>query len=560
MIAEASSQADDRRRALSRWAGLVLLFAAGTGISALIVLKGMQPNDEGLMLSAVARIADGEVPYRDFWWFYPPGQPYLLAGIWEVFGPSLVGWRVVRVLTNGGVALLVYLLARREAPRGVALAAWAVAAVSLAAPTGPHPYPLTLLFALGALMAFDRSPVLAGVLTGVASVFRLELAAYLGAGIVLGYLLRGAQRRVAAIGRYAGAAVGVGAALFAPVVLEAGLSTSWDLLIRYPIEDFSDYQSLPFPLVYGGATDFSSVDAARTTIGAILSFEVPLLLMLDLAAVLAVLALGPRSDYWRRAPVAVFAIGTAHYLVTRPDAFHVAPLAVTLAVPSAWVIGHAIAALRRTAGQSTGGSLPDRVRRLPPRARLALIPLPVIALVPVWLLADGLQRVERQVAFDMVRVRLDVADGVRELPVYSCSLPGSTTRDLCTLRDLEATVHYVRGRVPPGSPIYVGTRRADLVTSGAPLIYVLAGRPNATRYDIAAPGVVTSSPVQREIVGDLERRGRPLVVRWTAPITAAPEDNAAGRPSGVRILDSYLARNYRPAERFGSYLILEGRS
>ena len=33
------------------------------------------------MLQAAARIADGEVPYRDFWWFYPPGQPYLLAGL-----------------------------------------------------------------------------------------------------------------------------------------------------------------------------------------------------------------------------------------------------------------------------------------------------------------------------------------------------------------------------------------------------------------------------------------------------------------------------------------------
>ena len=51
--------------------------------------------------------------------------------------------------------------------------------------------------------------------------------------------------------------------------------------------------------------------------------------MLDLAAVFLVLLLGSRSDYWRRVPVAVFAIGCAHYLVTRPDAFHVAPLAVT---------------------------------------------------------------------------------------------------------------------------------------------------------------------------------------------------------------------------------------
>jgi hypothetical protein len=52
----------------------------------------------------------------------------------------------------------------------------------------------------------------------------------------------------------------------------------------------------------------------------------------------------------------------------------------------------------------------------------------------------------------------------------------------------------------------------------------------------------------------------PLVIRWTASITAAPEPNRAGRSSGVRILDEFLARRYRRAARFGSYLILEGRS
>jgi len=109
------------------------------------------------------------------------------------------------------------------------------------------------------------------------------------------------------------------------------------------------------------------------------------------------------------------------------------------------------------------------------------------------------------------------------------------------------------------NPIYVTTRRSDLVTSGIPLLYVLAQRENPTRYDIPAPGVVTSAPVQREIIRDLERTRTPTIVRWTDPITAAPEPNAAGRSSGVRLLDDYLARAYRPAGRVGSFLLLERR-
>jgi hypothetical protein len=65
--------------------------------------------------------------------------------------------------------------------------------------------------------------------------------------------------------------------------------------------------------------------------------------------------------------------------------------------------------------------------------------------------------------------------------------------------------------------------------------------------------------VQREIVGDLQRAGRPLVVRWVDPLTAAPEPNRAGKSSGVRILDDYLRREYRRTERFGDFVVLERR-
>src|SRR6202008_3588841 len=84
----------------------VTLFLAAAVISGITALDGIQPNDEGLMLQAAARIADGQVPYSDFWWFYPPGQPLLLAGLWELFGPSLVPWRVLRVLCDATVAVL----------------------------------------------------------------------------------------------------------------------------------------------------------------------------------------------------------------------------------------------------------------------------------------------------------------------------------------------------------------------------------------------------------------------------------------------------------------------
>jgi hypothetical protein len=73
------------------------------------------------------------------------------------------------------------------------------------------------------------------------------------------------------------------------------------------------------------------------------------------------------------------------------------------------------------------------------------------------------------------------------------------------------------------------------------------------------PGVVTTAPVQREIVRDLERSRPRVVIRWLSPLADQAEDNGAGRSSGVHVLDRYLARAYVPERRFGDYLVLRLR-
>jgi hypothetical protein len=509
-----------------------LLFAGAALLSGVTLLNGVQPNDEGLMLAAAARIAEGQVPYSDFWWFYPPGQPYLLAGLWELFGPSLLPWRILRVLCDAGVAVLAWALAvRGGASARLALASWLAAALAMAYPSGPHPFPVVLVLALAALLLFEERPLTAGALAGIAAAWRIEFAAYLGLGIVLAYAVRGAADRdgfdAAAFAREAGgfAAVALAAALllFVPVVAAAGFSDSWDLLVRYPVEEFGDYQSLPFPLDYDGPLNTGSLggflsDSAEN----LLLFYLPLALVAGLAGALVALAVGFRREQWPRVASAVFALGTAHYLVTRPDVFHTAPLAVMLAVLAAW----AIAATRRSA------------RRIAGLAGAALA-----ALGLAYAIVEGLDRRWLELRTDYAELRLPPADGVRVRE--SSRTP------------LERAVRYVRDRVPAGRPIYVATRRSDLVTSGHPLFYVLAERPNPTRYDIQAPGVVTTAPVQREIVRDLSRTRTPIVVRWTAPLTAAREPNEGGEPTGITILDDHLRRAYRPAARFGAFSILE---
>jgi len=61
--------------------------------------------DEGLMVSGAARVLDGAIPYRDFWTIYAPGQFYALAGVFKLFGVSLLASRIYEVLLRASVAL-----------------------------------------------------------------------------------------------------------------------------------------------------------------------------------------------------------------------------------------------------------------------------------------------------------------------------------------------------------------------------------------------------------------------------------------------------------------------
>jgi hypothetical protein len=120
--------------------------------------------------------------------------------------------------------------------------------------------------------------------------------------------------------------------------------------------------------------------------------------------------------------------------------------------------------------------------------------------------------------------------------------------------DLRALATAVDRLVPVGRPVFVANPRHDLVRVGDPLLYVLLDRPNPTRYDVMQPGVVTTAPVQREIVRELA--GTDAVIRWLNPTASRPEPNGAGRSSGVHVLDRFLAAHFTRKARFGDYELL----
>ena len=101
--------------------------------------------------------------------------------------------------------------------------------------------------------------------------------------------------------RFIATALGTALVLYAPVVLSAGVGKSWDLLIKYPLTDFSDYQSLPFPFRYHGILNTSSIGGFFSDSSEeILHFYLPLVLVIGLLACLSPRSGGSRCGSRRR--------------------------------------------------------------------------------------------------------------------------------------------------------------------------------------------------------------------------------------------------------------------
>jgi hypothetical protein len=501
-----------------------VLAALAALICGFSLLRGIDPFDEGLILQAAERIVDGQMPYRDYLYPYGPGQPFLLASFQEIVGPSLLTWRIIRLAIDIGVSLVVFTVVRRGAPLPFALLAWLIAATAMAQPLSANPFPLALLFALLAVAAATsnaagwRGALLAGLLAGAAAAWRLDFGAYAAAACIAAIVLRPGERARRGLA-FAGGLAAVVLVVYAPFFAAAGPGDTWDALVAKSLREHA-WWTLPFPFSYDGG--FGSPSELKD----VLDFYVPLILVAGTAvaaAITVVRALRERTAPWRWIAWVVLAIGFVQYLLSRTDPFHETPLivalAIVLAMCAAWALGN-------LAGRS--------------RLAVAGVALAVLALLATAGTANRLSALFSPP--DLEPVDLAIADGVDAEPIEAQSLPEA--------------VRLVQKLVPPGDPIHVVTRRSDLVRIGNPLFPYLARRPTVLDRDF---DLLTSADAQREVVAALEEKQPKAIVRWNHPTTVRREDNRRGEPSGSRILDEYIARQYRVVAEFGWYEILVPR-
>ncbi len=518
------------RRALALRAGLLV-----AAFAFLLVRVGRPPlvYDEGLILSGADRILLGEVPFKDFWNTHPPGQIWLVAGLFRLFGESMLVLRVYDAAVKAVLALVLFDWAARLAPRTLAVAALVVAAIWLEYGGwfgfGYTAFP-ALLFGLGSigwLVAADEAPTPsharrliagAGLCTGFAALFRLDFGAYTAlaavATIVTARALRGWRPARASLLEAAAALAVYGAGVILPVVVAlavliaqgVSMSTLVDVLIAYPAQIYPEYRRLPLP----------GFSVWR------LAYYVPVwvgVAGLLRGAWLARRACGGRSAALAWCGLSLAALVALPQASTRVDMAHQAPVLLpTIALAAAlWFVLW-----------TRGGALRAGACGLAPVLALAYLAAPVYSWVrpgsPTATTGHGLHR----------------AAGVALEP------------------DQAAAVRAVQQRTRAADAIYVGNTRHDRLVRNDALFYFLASRHYATAYHNLLPGLVTGGDVQREMIASLQTTATRCLV-LCARFDDSAEPNASSLAGGSQLLDAYIRQAYALSGTIGAYQVWTAR-
>jgi hypothetical protein len=509
--------------------------------------KGITVFDEGFICYQAETVLHGGIPYRDFWSTYGPGQFYLLAFLYKVFGPSLLVGRIYHAVIQWLIVLLSYGISRRlSGPVGAAASCITVGIWLAFDRTVLYPVVPALMFSLMGFWVTERFPAtwrrnfLAGVLMGCCALMRHDMGVYGFAALLVLILGRNFRFMASNANQSSSTLTHLSKQFFpylsgflvvvVPVLIVLVWTVPYPLLyqtfVAYPFHAYSQYRSIPFPVLQDvGSTRHGSLTlhfflhiVANLTI-----FGLPLLIPIVTAIFVCIQVRREPKDFLLGIAILVFEAGVWYSAWVRPDYGHiVAPMVVSL-ILFPWLL-HLVMTLKVT---------------WPIKSLLGLFVLSSVAILSLeCLFQANLGPLVRGDKF--YPLEIERAEGI------------SITKDESTT-GLADAVRYVRDRVAPQELIFVGNSRHDRLVCNATMFYFLSARKSATRYSELDPGIATTGAVQSEIVNELTTHRVRYIVIWTASQSIEP--NLSSR-SDSTILDEFIRANYKQVAELGFYSVL----
>jgi hypothetical protein len=510
--------------------------------------------DEGVVLVDAARVAQGAALHRDFYEIYGPAQFYILAGLFKVFGTSILVERGWDTIVRATIVTAAFLIVQRGGVRREGFFAAALVSIWMCFLQyyGYTVFPsllFALLSALCLLPIFEdhrSTPLLfgCGLCIGVTVLFRYDVGFYTFAALTLvaaGYVLsrplplgvRAADLLRVLLPTYAGlglVCIPVAAAYVSHNMLHDFLFD----VVYFPAEYYRRMRTMPFP-------SLDTVLEAPAQIGIYLPFFVWL-------SALSIVLL------FRRSAKSPEAIGARHWIMLLLGSLSaifylkglVRPSLIQLAlsiVPALMLSAMLLQAKRRSL---------DRLLAIAGCAGLVIVFLPTFVAAVV----DGDAMVQNAIWMAQ-RSTWSAAGADTPAGLASCRPVSGLQRSACFEIDQSRAdaVRYVEAHTRPNDAIFVGLSRHDRILGNDILFYFFGGWTPATKWYHFDPALQTSREIQTEMIGNLQA-AKPHYVVLESEWEDFDEPNESAVSSGVTLLDDFLRSNFQPVQVFGKLTVL----
>jgi hypothetical protein len=511
------------RTSLIGWAA----FALGVVLLCGQFWQGINPQDEGEMLTYPWLISQGRVPYAHLWIMYPPGSFVVLAGLFKIGIPGLIAERGLGLIARITLVLLANRTMtgswRRCSLVGMSLAlsfAFLTANISLAAYAWIVGLPV-LFAGLLAVRSGRLGP--AALAFGLAAGFRLEFGVAGALSLASFAMLSWCNgRRELSIWRPVLALCAGVVAFYLLLDLVTGGRALQDILID-PVVHIEPYRRIPlFPPRFG-------------------LFGVPAALCLLIGPpVLAVLAWHTRNPPLAATSLAICAL--LPQVLQDADWGHLFGVAA-IGIP--WVVVGLLDLYR--ADQYLGTDAPAEGAR-GTTASMRLVGTAIRAGATTGALYSLFV-----IAYCLIASPLSPASSVflGNGPVH---VIGSGQRMIIARTAAEANdgsrvVAYLRDHRARGGKVYVSSSALLGANYNMTVLYYALGETPASMYLETNPGLQTRPTIQRDITRELHQCE--WVILWKDP--AQPHVRTATRPA----LERYIQHAFHQVMANGTYEILE---
>ncbi len=484
----------------------------------------------------------------DHYFVYGPANPWILAKLWQLFGPTILIGRLYGIVIQAGIVACCFHLLRGRVTGSIRLFACLACLCWLGAMQQNHLYPASpclLLSLIAGVALLRRDPLrptatallVAGGCAGLATLFRYDTGVAIGASlgvylVLLAVLVDRSAGRSAATVRSL-ALLGLGfAVLVVPSILfywQAGaIPAWWHDIIAASTSFYISHRGLPFPALLETARRPSLAGAYMPLVALVIAaatarahtaarpFEAKHVDRLAAGLLMACLAAGM---YYK----GIVRVQPLHFVIS------LVPATLLLAICAA-------------AWWQRGG-----------RGRIATAAIALLALLPpahaVGVAAKrSLSEPDRLMAIWLFGRHAPVgASGDRALDARLAGVKLAPEQI--------AASAFVRRHSRADEPVLVAVTRHDRFVINNVALYFAMDRTPATRWSTYDPGLQTRADIQQAIIRDLTANHARWIVRDAAN-DGVREPNASSVSSGVTILDQWIACRFRVVRRYGATTVL----